>query len=115
MRKGKTEDRTIVPLSDDQLESVTGGTTRLYRAAVALMNGEYGSGEECRQAVTDMGLDYWSVQHMANALSSGYGEAAQDVIDGKYGKDAARFKALSNAGYDPIMVQKIVNGMVLND
>lgn len=115
MRKEKTEDRTIVPLSDEQLESVTGGTTRLYRTAVALMNGEYGSGEECRRAVTDMGLDYWNVQHMANALSSGYGEAAQDVIDGKYGKDAARFKALSNAGYDPIMVQKIVNGMVLND
>ena len=37
------------------------------------------------------------------------------VIDGKYGKDAARFKALSGAGYDPRMVQQIVNGMLLDD
>ena len=115
MRKEKTEDRTIVPLSDEQLESVTGGTTRLYRTAVALMNGEYGSGEECRQAVTDMGLDYWSVQHMANALAQGYGQVAQDVIDLKYGNGSARFKALVNAGYDPRMVQQIVNGMLLDD
>ncbi len=47
--------------------------------------------------------------------SDGYGQAAQDVIDGKYGKDAARFKALSAAGFDPIMVQRIVNGMMLDD
>ncbi len=52
---------------------------------------------------------------MANALSQGYGQVAQDVIDGKYGKDAARFKALSRAGYDPILVQSIVNSMLRND
>ena len=52
---------------------------------------------------------------MANALAQGYGQVAQDVIDSKYGKDAARFKALSMAGYDPILVQQIINGMLLDD
>ena len=76
-------------LSDDELEMVSGGSTKAYLAAVDLMNGEYGTGESCRKSVADEGLDYWSVQHMANALSQGYGQVAQDVIDGKYGKDAA--------------------------
>ena len=77
--------------------------------------GVYGSGADAQKAIGDLGLDYWSVQHMANALSQGYGRVAQDVIDGRYGKDAARFKALTKAGYDPILVQRIVNGMVLDD
>ena len=29
--------------------------------------------------------------------------------------DAARFKALSQAGYDPILVQRIVNGILKDD
>ena len=110
-----SEKENMRMLSLDELEYVTGGSTHAYLAAVSLMNGDYGTGADCRQAVTDLGLDYWSVQHMANALSQGYGQVAQDVIDGNYGKDAARFKALARAGYDPIMVQKIVNGMLLDD
>lgn len=106
---------TMRKLSENELETVAGGSTKVYRAAVDLMNGVYGTGTESQKAITDMGLDYWEIQHMANALSQGYGQVAQDVIDGKYGKDAARFKALSRAGYDPILVQSIVNGMVLND
>lgn len=105
----------IRPLSSEELDQVVGGATKAYRTAVSLMNGEYGSDEASRKAVADLGLDYWSVQHMANALSQGYGQVAQDVIDGKYGKDAARFKALSLAGYDPILVQRIVNGMLRDD
>ncbi|MER2235271.1 MAG: hypothetical protein ABS901_02905 [Candidatus Limivicinus sp.] len=102
-------------LADDELEAVSGGATKAYLAAVDVMNGVYGTGEACRQSVTDLGLDYWSVQHMANALSQGYGQVAQDVIDLKYGNGSARFKALVNAGYDPRMVQQIVNGMLLDD
>ena len=105
----------IRALSLDELETVVGGSTKVYNAAVGLMNGDFGSGADCRKAVADLGLDYWSIQHMAHALSQGYGQVAQDVIDGKYGNDAARFKALANAGYDPILVQRIVNGMVLDD
>ena len=56
-------------LSDDELEMVSGGSTRAYLAAVDLMNGKYGTGEACRQKLADEGLDYWMIQHMANALS----------------------------------------------
>ena len=102
-------------LTDEELELVSGGSTKAYLTAVDVMNGLYGTGEACRQSVTDLGLDYWSVQHMANALSQGYGEVAQDVIDMKYGSGSARFKALVNAGYDPRLVQQIVNGILLDD
>ena len=56
-------------LSEEEQEMVSGGSTKTYLAAVDLMNGKYGTGESCRKSVTDEGLDYWSVQHMANALS----------------------------------------------
>ena len=102
-------------LSEDELSSVVGGSTGAYRAAVDLMNGVYGAGEASRKSLEEAGYDYWSIRHMANALSQGYGAVAQDVIDGKYGKDAARFKALTEAGYDPILVQRIVNGIVRDD
>ena len=105
----------IRQLTDEELESVSGGATRAYFAAVDLMNGKYGTGEACRKKLEDEGLDYWTVQHIANALAQGYGQVAQDVIDNKYGKDAARFKALANAGYNPILVQQIVNGMLRDD
>ena len=105
----------IKALSSEELEQVAGGATKAYITAVRLMNGEFGSGEDSRAAIAALGLDYWSVQHMANALSQGYGQVAKDVIDGKYGKDAARFKALSLAGYDPILVQRIVKGMVKDE
>lgn len=102
-------------LSEEELEMVSGGTTKAYLAAVDMMNGLYGEGETARKSLEDSGLDYWSTRHMANALSQGYGQVAQDVIDGKYGNDAARFRALATEGFDPIMVQKIVNGIVLDD
>ena len=102
-------------LTDDELELVSGGSTRAYLAAVDMMNGLYGEGDACRKAMEDAGLDYWSVRHMANALSQGYGQVAQDVIDNKYGNQSARFKALSRAGYDPRLVQQIVNGMIMDD
>ena len=102
-------------LTDEVLEGVSGGTTAAYLAAVDLMNGKYGEGEACRKSVEAAGFDYWSVRHMANALSQGYGQVAQDVIDNKYGNGAARFKALAAAGYDPRLVQQIINGMLLDD
>ena len=71
----------IRQLTDEELESVSGGATRAYLAAVDLMNGKYGTGEQCRKKLEDEGLDYWTVQHIANALAQGYGQVAQDVID----------------------------------
>ena len=89
------------------------GTT-VYAAAVALVNGEYGTEEESRKLLEESELDYWEVRHMANALEQGYGPVAQDVIDGKYSNNALRFRKLALEGYDPRLVQKIVNGMLGN-
>ena len=89
------------------------GTT-VYAAAVALVNGEYGTEEESRKLLEESELDYWEVRHIANALEQGYDLVAQDVIDGKYGNNALRFRKLALEGYDPRLVQKIVNGMLEN-
>ena len=109
------KERDCRRLSDDELERIVGGSTKAYLAAVDLMNGKYGEGEACRKKLEEAGLDYWSVQHMANALANGYDQAAADVIAGKYGNNAARFKALAQCGYDARLVQQIVNGMLLDD
>lgn len=84
----------------------------VYEAALRLLDGEFGTDEECRERLKAAGLDYWSVRHMANALQSGYDQVAQDVLDGLYGNQAARFRALAQSGYDPRLVQQIVNGML---
>ena len=84
----------------------------VYEAALRLLSGEYGTDEECRAQLKAAGLDYWSVRHMANALQNGYDQVAKDVIDGQYGNQAARFRALAQNGYDPLLVQQIVNGML---
>jgi hypothetical protein len=89
------------------------GTT-VYAAAVALVNGEYGTEEESRKLLEESELDYWEVRHMANALEQGYGAVAQDVIDGKYGNNSLRFRKLAMEGYDPRLVQQIINGMLEN-
>ena len=89
------------------------GTT-VYAAAVALVNGEYGTEEESRKLLEESELDYWEVRHMANALEQGYGAVAQDVIDGKYGNNSLRFRKLAMEGYDPRLIQQIINGMLEN-
>ena len=57
-------------------------------------------------------------QTATSQTPSGISLASQlpvNVIDDKYGNDAARFKALARAGYDARLVQQIVNGMLLDD
>ena len=108
-------EKGITQIDLDNLEFQQALQIIQYTRRSLFLTGKAGTGEACRQSVTDLGLDYWSVQHMANALAQGYGQVAQDVIDLKYGNGSARFKALVNAGYDPRMVQQIVNGMLLDD
>ena len=84
----------------------------VYDAALLMLEGKFGTDEESRVVLADLGLDYWAVRHMANALAQGYGQVAQDVIDGKYGNNSARFRNLAQNGYDSRLVQQIVNGML---
>ena len=84
----------------------------VYDAALLMLEGKFGTDEESRAVLADLGLDYWAVRHMANALAQGYGQVAQDVIDGKYGNNSARFRNLAQNGYDSRLVQQIVNGIL---
>jgi hypothetical protein len=101
-------------LADAELGEVVGGATRNYLAAVDVMNGKYGNGEERKQRLQAAGYNYWEVQHLVNGLAQGYDQVARDVIAGKYGNGAARIGALSARGFDAGMVQDIVNGMLMN-
>ena len=101
-------------MNDEELGSVSGGMTANYRAALDVMAGKYGNGEERRQRLMAAGYDYYAVQHLVNGLAQGYDQVARDVIAGKYGNDQARLNALAAKGYDARLVQDIVNGMLMN-
>ena len=102
-------------LSDEDLGAVAGGVTKNYLAALDVMAGKYGNGEERKARLAAAGYDFWAVQHLVNGLAKGYDQVARDVINGKYGNDGARINALTAAGYDAKLVQDIVNGMLLKD
>ena len=100
-------------MSDEVLGSISGGATRNYLAALDVMNGKYGNGEERKARLAAAGYNYWAVQHLVNGLAKGYDQVARDVINGKYGNDQARINALTAAGFDARLVQDIVNGMLM--
>ncbi|MBR6207501.1 MAG: hypothetical protein IKQ69_00720 [Oscillospiraceae bacterium] len=102
-----------VLMSADELGSVSGGETKNYLAALDVINGKYGNGEERKSRLAAAGYDYQTVQSLVNGIVAGYDKVARDVIAGKYGNDQARIKALTDAGYDARLVQDIVNGMLL--
>ena len=107
-----SEKKDLIP--EKELDSVSGGATKNYLAALDVINGKYGNGEERKTRLTAAGYDYWAVQNLVNGLMAGYDKVAKDVIAGKYGNDQARVIALTKAGYDAKLVQDIVNGMLLN-
>ncbi len=108
------EKNNVQKMADEELHSISGGVTREYLAALDVMKGLYGNGEERKQRLQAAGYDYWAVQHLVNGIANGYDQVARDVIAGKYGNDQARINALTAQGYDARMVQDIVNAMVMN-
>ena len=102
----------VEKVADENLNAVVGGVSANYLAALDVMNGKYGNGEERKRRLAAAGYDYWAVQHLVNGLSAGYDNVARDVIAGKYGNNQDRVVALRSAGYDPAMVQDIVNAML---
>ena len=100
-------------LSDEDLGAVAGGVTKNYRAALDVMAGKYGNGEERRQRLIAAGYDYYAVQHLVNGLAKGYDQVAREVIAGRYGNNEFRVNALRAAGYDAGLVQDLVNAMLL--
>ena len=88
---------------------MAGGVSANYLAALDVMAGKYGNGEERRRRLTAAGYNYDAVQHLVNGLAKGYDRVARDVIAGKYGNDQYRVNALRAAGYDARLVQDLVN------
>ncbi len=103
----------IGKLSDSELEAVSGGSTREYRAAWDVVNGLYGAGGDCRKLLRQNGFDPDIVLYLADGIGRGYVAVARDIISNKYGVDQQRRINLINAGFDPDMAQAIVNGMLL--
>ena len=70
--------------------------------------------EEAKQLLAEAGYDVNEVQSEVNAILrksklKSNDEIAREVIRGKWGEGANRRTRLTNAGYDYITVQKIVN------
>ena len=109
-----SELKNVEKLAEEELGQVSGGATRNYLAAIDVMAGKYGNGDERKRRLTEAGYDYWAVPHLVNGLAKGYDQVARDVIAGKYGNNQARMSALAAQGYDAKLVQDIVNGMLMN-
>lgn len=105
-------EKKVEALGDEELNEAVGGMTANYRAALDVMEGKYGNGEERRRRLTAAGYNYEAVQHLVNGLAKGYDRVARDVIDGKYGNGQARVNALRAAGYDAALVQDLVNNIL---
>lgn len=99
-------------MTDTSLESVVGGASADYLAALDVMDGKYGDGEDRIRRLTAAGYNYQAVQHLVNGLAKGYGPIAADVIRGRYGNNQARVNALRAAGFDPALVQDLVNALL---
>jgi hypothetical protein len=102
-------EKKVEKLADEELGAVAGGVSANYRAALDVMDGKYGNGEERKRRLAAAGYDYYAVQHLVDGLAAGYGKVALDVINGKYGNGQARVNALRAAGFDASLVQDLVN------
>ena len=106
------EIKNVEKVADEELGTVTGGVSRNYLAALDVMEGRYGDGEERKRRLAAAGYDYWAVQRLVNGMAYGYDKVARDVIEGKYGNGEFRVNALRAAGYDAGLVQDLVNAML---
>lgn len=104
--------KNIEKMNDEKLNSVVGGASAEYLAALDVMQGKYGNGDDRIRRLSAAGYNYQTVQHLVNALAKGYGPVAADVINGRYGNNQARVNALRAAGCDPALVQDLVNAML---
>lgn len=92
--------------------------------AKRVLRGEFGNGEQRRNIITAMGLDYDKVQAKVNEMLSGampkpveptekdLEAVARAVIRGEYGNGAERKRRLVQAGYDYKEIQEIVNKLL---
>lgn len=111
-------DKTEATKVEDKREPTK---AELEAVAKDVINGKYGNGATRKQKLADAGWDYETVQTIVDQMMSGtYGKAttkksneiiAKEVIRGLWGNGQERVKRLTDAGYDPKVIQNIVNKM----
>ena len=89
----------------------------LDEIARAVINGNYGNGEERKKRLTAAGYDYNTVQGRVNQIlaSERLDAVAKRVIRGDFGNGAERVKLLTAAGYDYNAVQRRVNQILAEE
>ncbi len=88
--------------------------------AKEVLAGKWGNGQEREKKLTAAGYDYKAVQAEVNKLANATTapkkksneEIAREVIAGKWGNGSERKKRLEDAGYNPTVIQKIVNELI---
>ena len=89
-----------------------------------VLAGKWGNGSKRKTNLTKAGYDYNAVQAEVNKLVKGTStvatapakksneDIAREVIAGKWGNGSTRKKKLKAAGYDPAVIQAIVNKLL---
>lgn len=98
-----------------QPQEPSGGSMDVDALAMAVINGEYGNGDDRRRI---LGERYAEVQARVNDILAApeppktVDVLAREVINGDWGNGAERKQRLRDAGHDPIAVQRRVNEML---
>lgn len=99
-------------------------TTKKTNEQIAqeVIQGRWGAGEDRRKRLTAAGYDYVTVQNIVNKRMNVQKapvikkktneQIAQEVIQGKWSAGAKRMRLLTEAGYDYMTIQNIVNKML---
>lgn len=99
----------------------TSGTKSIEIIAKEVIAGQWGNGNDRKNALKNAGYDYSAVQAKVNELVNGtstptpsksVATVAQEVINGAWGNGDARKSALEKAGYNYSEVQKKVNELL---
>lgn len=90
--------------------------------AQEVIQGKWGAGEDRKKRLTAAGYDYGSVQNIVNKMmgvqkaptikKKTNEQIATEVIQGKWSAGAKRMQLLTEAGYDYMTIQNLVNKML---
>jgi len=110
----------ILPISFEDEKPVEPTPNKsIDEIAQEVINGDWGNGEERKNALINAGYDYNAVQNRVNEIMNNPApnkksneEIARAVINGDYGNGEERAIKLMAEGYDPVVIQDIVNSMM---
>ena len=95
--------------------------------AQEVLQGKWGNGADRKARLTAAGYDYSAIQNAVNVLcgkatpkskpasasaKKSNEQIAKEVIQGKWGNGAVRKQKLKNAGYNPSVIQALVNKLL---